>query len=130
MKNKRTVNVIVFALTVIALLLRPYFAYQLIENQNLTKDPAVVNSLLQRLIKKKDDHHSVSVEDFLAIRCAENKTAPPLRQYTAINKLIFPDCILPSVFNSWQLNTIFQVYPHPKYYRLLSSFKSDYQFSG
>jgi hypothetical protein len=39
------------------ILLRPYAAYQLSTRANISSDPMKVQALLQRLIKKKDEHH-------------------------------------------------------------------------
>jgi hypothetical protein len=61
MKNK-WISLIVFGVALIALLLRPYLAYQLAADQKLTKDPVALNNLLQRLIQKKDEHHK-TVDD-------------------------------------------------------------------
>lgn len=110
-------------MAVVMLLLRPFFVYQLTENPNFARDPVAVNSLLQRLIKKKDDHHSAGIGEFLAVQCAERKIAPPLPNYAEINNFTAFSGTLAAVVKSWQPNTVFQVCPLPKYYRLLSKFQ-------
>ncbi|MEO3407499.1 hypothetical protein AAFN85_26505 [Mucilaginibacter sp. CAU 1740] len=64
--NRKTVNILVFSIGVMMLLLRPYLIYQLTSGDNLKKNP-VKTSLLQRLIKKKDDyfgwHDKATVEE-------------------------------------------------------------------
>jgi hypothetical protein len=45
----------IFMLGVLVLLARPYLAYRLTAARDMT--PARASSLLQRLVKKKDDHH-------------------------------------------------------------------------
>jgi hypothetical protein len=64
--NRKTVNILVFSIGVLMLLLRPYLIYQLTGGDNVKKNP-VKTSLLQRLIKKKDDyfgwHDKATVEE-------------------------------------------------------------------
>ncbi|SEM81690.1 hypothetical protein SAMN05192574_101901 [Mucilaginibacter gossypiicola] len=54
--NRKTVNLLVFGLGLLMLLLRPYVVYRIIGYRNKDKDP-VKTSLLQRMIKKKDEHY-------------------------------------------------------------------------
>lgn len=54
--SKRVCNLLVFTIGVIMLLLRPYIIYQLTQ-KTAANDPAKTYRLLQRLVKKKEDHH-------------------------------------------------------------------------
>jgi len=122
MKNKRTINILIFTLAIIALLLRPFFFYQLTESQNLIKDPVAANTLLQRLIKKKDDHHSLNIAEFSAILCTDRKSPPPVL-FPILQKSANELPSLAFVYHSGQFSTIFKIFPVPKYYRLLSKFQ-------
>jgi hypothetical protein len=53
--NRKTVNIWIFGIGVLMLLVRPYLVYQLSGYSPAGKNP-VKTALLQRLIKKKDDH--------------------------------------------------------------------------
>lgn len=55
MSVKNRIGFYVFTLGVLMLLLRPYLVYQLTAARDM--DPARAFGLLQRLVKKKDDHH-------------------------------------------------------------------------
>ncbi|WP_183577831.1 hypothetical protein HDF18_10580 [Mucilaginibacter sp. X5P1] len=123
MRNKRTTNIIVFTIAVIALLLRPFFFYQISLKQNIVKDPVAVNSLLQKLVKKKDDHHALYTGEFSAIQGVGRKIPPPFSSGIAKKRFnIFANKSL-AVYNLRQRNTIFMVCSPPKYYRLLSKFQ-------
>ncbi|MDN5283978.1 MAG: hypothetical protein JWR38_252 [Mucilaginibacter sp.] len=53
--SRKTVNITVLSIGMLMLLIRPYLVYQLIGYQVKDKNP-VKTRLLQRLIKKKEDH--------------------------------------------------------------------------
>ena len=76
MTSRRFFHILVFTFAVSMVLLRPYAAYQISMRHDTAGDPIKVNSLLQRLIKKKDEHHAFSDENWEAITSA--KTADPL----------------------------------------------------
>lgn len=120
MRNKQAANVLLFTIAVIALLLRPYFVYQLTENLHITKDPIAVNSLLQRLIKKKDDHHAVNASELLAIRPVENKVAPGRPQQPLAGKM---NAALEFAFYPKQAGRYSGFHPSPAYYKLFSTFR-------
>jgi len=67
MIRKNSIHVLLFAFAVTMVLLRPYAAYRISMNPNFAGDPVKVNSLLQRLIKKKDEHHATDYENLEAI---------------------------------------------------------------
>ena len=54
--NRKTVNILVFGIGMFMFLLRPYLVYRLTEYSSTDKNP-VKSALLQRLVKKKDDHY-------------------------------------------------------------------------
>jgi len=63
--SRKAASIIFFSLALLMLLIRPYLVYQLTGHEMKDKNP-VKTSLLQRLIKKKEDHYgcreSVAVE--------------------------------------------------------------------
>lgn len=67
MTSRNAIRVFIFSFTVLIVLLRPYAAYQISMRPDIANDPVKVNSLLQRLIKKKDDHHMVIDEAMAAV---------------------------------------------------------------
>jgi|GEM_PF-5602109 len=119
MKAKQTTKVLVFTLAVIALLLRPSLTYQLAVSQHLSRDPVALNRLLQRLVKKKDDHHAVNAGELSAMQCAENKVPPPLRQAQAARQLNAAGPVFPVKQPAW----FAMVYPSRAYYKLFSAFR-------
>ncbi len=123
MKNKRIISILIFTLAVIAVLLRPFVFYHLTEKQDLVKDPVALNSLMQKLVKKKDDRHFLTPGELSAIQCNKEKIPPPFspviiekKRYPFIDRAFV-------VYNIKQLNTIFMICPLPKYYCLLSKFQ-------
>lgn len=78
MFKNRNVYLLIFTFAVIALLLRPFLAYQIAARQHLTDNPAAMNSLLQRLIKKKDDHHTKTDEYLAAIQRSDKRLPRPV----------------------------------------------------
>jgi hypothetical protein len=55
--NRKAVNIMVFGIGLLMLLIRPYIVYQLTGYGDKEKSP-VKSSLLQRLIKKKEDRYA------------------------------------------------------------------------
>lgn len=55
--SRRTLNIGIFGIAVMMLLLRPYLVYQMTGAHARQGNPERAWSLLQRLVKKKDDHH-------------------------------------------------------------------------
>jgi len=122
MKNKRVINIFIFSIAVIMLLLRPYMVYKITENPNLSGNPFAANSLLQRLIKKKDDHHATSIQDYSAIHQTAKRKYPVI-PFTAIkNNFALPSKYLIAIADFGQ-STIFKVCAPHKYYRLLSKYQ-------
>lgn len=62
-----------FALGVFMLLARPFMVYQMCAAGEFSKDPQKVYSLLQRLIKKKDDHHAADTGEAAVLEPAKAK---------------------------------------------------------
>ncbi|MGN8070387.1 hypothetical protein [Mucilaginibacter sp. SG564] len=54
--SRKSINIIFFSLSVLMLLIRPYLVYHLTGHSIKDKNP-VKTSLLQRLIKKKEEHY-------------------------------------------------------------------------
>lgn len=69
---KRTGHIILFSFGLLMVLLRPFMAYQISSRADFSRDPQKVHSLLQRLIKKKDDHHG-ELSELFAIERAQIK---------------------------------------------------------
>jgi len=55
--SKRTSHIILFGFCVLMMLARPYLAYQMCSKDAIKKDPQKAFTILQRLVKKKDDHY-------------------------------------------------------------------------
>lgn len=80
--NRKTVNTIIFGIGVLMLLIRPYLVYQLSSSVNSGKY-SVKLSLLQRLIKKKDDHFQWHDKAIFEIRGCRFSFIPPVKQLSA-----------------------------------------------
>ena len=118
-KVKQITKLLIFTLAVMALLLRPYMAYHLAQSQHLSRDRVALTSLLQRLVKKKDDHHTVNAGELFATQCIENKI-PQLRCVQAAphkNAIGAPILLLK------QSARIAKVYHSTAYYKLFSTFR-------
>lgn len=118
MKNKRLINIFIFTMAIMALLLRPYFAYQLAESRQLSKDPVALNALLQRLVKKKDDHHATFASDQSVIESTQNKTRFGLPHLIPAVKTACEPILL-----AGQPAVLKEIYPSIAYYKLYSTFR-------
>lgn len=118
MTSRNFIHVLLFAFAVVMVLLRPYAAYRISMNPNFAGDPVKVNSLLQRLIKKKDEHHATGHESLQAIvPAAVLKSLPCVLLLFLSNG--FPFMLL-TINRGWQVIKDFQGYNHLKYYLTLS----------
>jgi hypothetical protein len=121
MTDKKSIQILVFSFAVFMVLLRPYAAYQISKHAGFASDPVKVYDLLQRLIKKRDEHHIIEQSAFTAVR--QSKPAPVLPG-TYIPGLYKPSLLSLTGPKSYlQGNTIFRSYPGNKYYKLLSKFQ-------
>jgi hypothetical protein len=77
--SKKAVNIMVFSIALIMLLLRPYVIYQLTGQANADRSP-VKTSLLQRLIKKKEDHYQWDENAVTEIRSSTFSFRPAVKQ--------------------------------------------------
>lgn len=118
MTGKNLVNVLIFTFAVLMVLLRPYAAYRISMRADFATNSTKVNSLLQRLIKKKEEHHSSEADHINAV--SPSKTIMPLPVLLLLflaSKFIF---LLTAVKKYSKSNTIFQISPPDKYYLRLS----------
>jgi hypothetical protein len=67
MTSRNSIHILIFSFAVLMVLLRPYAAYRMSMSCDLAGDPVKVNNLLQRLIKKKEEHHAVADENLEAV---------------------------------------------------------------
>jgi hypothetical protein len=114
MTRRNFIHVFFFAFAVLMVLVRPYAAYRISMNPNFSGDPAKVNSLLQRLIKKKDEHHAAEFESLEAIVPeAAAKSFPCGLLLFFFKAFAFMPLI---IRGGWQILSDFQSFTHPKYY--------------
>ena len=96
MDRKNRIGIFIFTLGVLMLLMRPFLVYQITTTESYKNNPAHAWSLLQRLVKKKDDKHEQN---------AEVSRIMVLTQKTAISSIYhFANTIikdLPSYHISW-----------------------------
>jgi hypothetical protein len=122
MKIKRLIDVSIFTVAVIMLLLRPFMVYQMTQSPALSKDPAATWSLLQRLIKKKDDHHTAEVQEYFAVSQVNKKTLPGIIPANAYNR--HSSSFIALKVNDYFLQpSTFKVRPAIKQYRLFSKYQ-------
>lgn len=76
MRIRNYIGIIIFTLGVFMLLLRPYAVYNMTVKEHLARNPARAWSLLQRLIKKKDEHHG---REDSSVAIVATNSAQPLR---------------------------------------------------
>lgn len=122
--NKRVYSILIFALGTMMLLLRPYLIYQLTQKNALTNNPVKVYSLLQRLVKKKDEHH-----EFTEIMATVNQRSKFLFQLPIVWVKAFLACIgafssfLSAKITQISVFSVFQIRPENHQYRLVSRFQ-------
>ncbi len=122
MKVKRLIDISIFSIAVLMLLLRPFMVYQMTQSPAFSKDPVASWSLLQRLIKKKEDHHSSEVQEYFAIAQVTKKTLPTINPVKA-GKHLFSSFTALKVNDCFLQPTTFKVYPAIKQYRLFSRYQ-------
>jgi hypothetical protein len=122
--NKRALNLLIFTIGVVMLLLRPYIIYQLTTQRALAGNPLKSYSLLQRLVKKKEEHHDV--QEIAAVQTNRAKFV-----FQIPERLIgfFYSCVLlhtascTSINSILQTNNLFNLPAQHHRYRLLSCFQ-------
>jgi hypothetical protein len=124
MINKSAWKILVFAAAVVMLLLRPYIVYQMTSQKALADNPAKAYSLLQRLVKKKDEHHEVPGNTFAETRRFGFSFKPAVK----LHQRFYPDlCITMPILRSFKqkplANTVFRIRPENHRYRFLSCFQ-------
>jgi hypothetical protein len=122
--NKRVFRVLIFALGTMMLLLRPYMIYQLTQKKAQANNPVKVYSLLQRLVKKKDEHHELTEVTATVNQRSKFSFQLPIAWVKAFLACIgallcflYTKVIRTSVFSA------FQIRPENHQYRLISSFR-------
>lgn len=120
--NKKVVNILVFSLGVVLLLLRPYAVYQLTCRGEFAKDPAKAWSLLQRLVKKKDDLHGQEESPLTNERSSSFSFRPIAKLLMALTGFLSIFLIWPACFKSSLREAIICAYPQRHRYRLVSCF--------
>lgn len=93
MRSKNRIGFWIFTLGVLMLLLRPYLVYRATAADSRQANPASAWSLLQRLVKKKDDHHEQQADGTAMLAEAERSgIRPVLRLLGMISRLlnVFP----------------------------------------
>ena len=121
MKNRNTFKVLVFTFVVLTVLLRPYAAYCISTRADMSANPAKVYNLLQRLIKKKDDHHNVTVHEFSVVQPPKRDFVIPVVLHLFFYSLSFLTIV--SLKRYWEANKVFRVFTGNNYYKLISRFQ-------
>lgn len=88
-----------FTIGVLMLLIRPYLVYQLTGGGNMDKDP-VKSTLLQRLIKKKDEHIELHESATVETRAPKFSFSRPVKQLLSFHfrNLLSPTHFCQGVF--------------------------------
>lgn len=81
MKRRGTICLIIFGFGVLMILSRPYLVYAMTSGDIAKSNPTRTWRLLQRLIKKKDDHHEYHAEPAI-ITAQAQAIARPVRKMT------------------------------------------------
>ena len=122
--NKRVYSILIFVLGTMMLLLRPYMIYQLTQKNALANNPVKAYSLLQRLVKKKDEHH-----EFTEVMATVNRRSKFSFQLPIIWVKAFWACIgtflsfLSIKITQISIFSVFQIRPENHQYRLISRFQ-------
>jgi hypothetical protein len=89
MNRQHHFQVLVFCFALVMVLLRPYAAYRIAGLPDLGKDQGKVNSILQRLIQKKDEHHALADNDLLAVQRSNTNRFLSLTRFLFITQVFF-----------------------------------------
>lgn len=80
MRSKNRIGYWIFTFGVLMLLLRPYLVYQVAAADSRQANPARAWSLLQRLVKKKDDHHEQFADHEAVFTDTRKRSVMPVRR--------------------------------------------------
>ena len=123
MINKSAWRLLIFITGAVMLLLRPYFVYQMTSQRSLRDNPAKAYSLLQRLVKKKDDHHEAQDNPLTETRRNRFRFQSPVKlNQHFYSGLSATRIILHPVISGRQSYITFQIQPKNHRYRFLSCF--------
>nr|WP_067057407.1 hypothetical protein [Mucilaginibacter sp. L294] len=78
--TRRRFNIWFFSIGVLMLLARPYLAYQMSAANATAENPAKAWNLLQRLVKKKDEHHEIQADGAAILAETSCLAIHPLRR--------------------------------------------------
>jgi hypothetical protein len=119
--GNRNTSIFIFTFVVLMVLLRPYAAYQISSRADMASNPVKVNNLLQRLVKKRDEHHTAALGDFSAVQPSKSTFVLPV-----VLTLFYGNVLLLAftVFKRYRLvDTVFYAFPFQNYLKLLSKFQ-------
>lgn len=68
MVKRHNIHLLAFSFAILMVLLRPYAAYRITSQAGFIKDPVKINNMLQRLVKKKDEHHAAVNDDMIIVQ--------------------------------------------------------------
>jgi hypothetical protein len=121
MTDKKVVHILIFSFAVLMVLLRPYAAYQISKHADLASDPVKTNNFFQRLIKKRDEHHTVEASKFTVVQQLKIALATPVTLISFSRK---PFALsLTGLKQYCRCNTVFHICPQNNYYRKISKFQ-------
>ena len=120
-KSGNTFKILIFTFVVLTVLLRPYAAYCISTRADVSANPAKVYNLLQRLIKKKDDHHNVAEHEFSLVQPSKKDFVIPVVLQLFFCSLSFLSIV--SLKRYWEANKVFRVFTGNNYYKLISRFQ-------
>jgi hypothetical protein len=122
--DRKAWNIFIFTVGVLMLLLRPYMIYQLTKQSNLRNDPVNVYNLLQRLVKKKDEHHETAEVADLQSRQSKTTFRLPVSWVHILRSFIDPIVALLSLSGILAtMSVLLRARPDNHRYRLISCFQ-------
>jgi hypothetical protein len=109
-----------YLFAVLIILVRPFVVYEMTLEGKI-KEPAAINALLQRLIKKKENHAEGFAEASDLIQATEVEIILPLLFVIYLRrKASWLFSFLTSAGSDKEVNTIFQVSPTNDFYQRIS----------
>lgn len=120
----KTYQQLVFTFGVVLFLLRPFLGYLIAGQGGLSSNPSAISQLMQRAVKKKDEHHEPDAE---MIADAGSSGADPIRSFQLSQFLhsviLSPYCSLKRPVLCFFSTSTFKIVPDNHWYRRHSLFR-------
>jgi len=122
-RSSRTYHRLIFTFGVMVFLLRPFLGYLVIGGGGTASNPLRISQLIQRLVKKKEEHHEPEAEAIQELSQSQYARPLPVRLTRYLYSLFFsPYNSIRSFAVSRFTTCVFMIVPDNHWYRSHSLF--------